>query len=514
MDRYMKAEAGRKTWKEYCRKNRNQILFLGFFLLLAYGIKVFNLSISHDTEAIMAVPENLYDSWLQMGRFGEIVLKKLLGTYSINIYIASFMMVVSMMIVSILCGYLFFLISGSMEKIVLWIFGALFFTSMISAEQAAFLLQSYEVTVAMAILVVSQILYLDGLDKKQWYKLVLAAVCLMLSFAVYQAMVVLYVAVAVMSYILWYEGREDKIPLKEHFIYIGQVIALFLCAYLLYTLANKGLMFALKIETTPYITGQIAWKEQGFSACVLDIIKHVKKVLTGEGLFYTKALPILMVLFVIRTVFMRKRDHYWLYVLAVLFLFICPFLMVIVLGGATTYRTELNIPFVTAFLACLVLEYFGKKKRALYGVLIFGIFVQCMHQAQQTSRLFYTEYEKRQEDYMLATKITNRIEELDADTSTLPVVFIGSRQSYGNKSCFPTSELEMTGYSFFEVSFSTAHGTWVMQHYLETLGIDYIYPNQDQMEAAEREAESMPGWPASGSVKKTDQVIIVKLSDI
>ena len=53
--------------------------------------------------------------------------------------------------------------------------------------------------------------------------------------------------------------------------------------------------------------------------------------------------------------------------------------------------------------------------------------------------------------------------------------------------CFSATpdELELTGYSFFELSFGTAHGTWVMQHYLETLGIHYVYPDQDQMIEAE-----------------------------
>lgn len=511
---YVKVEAGITSLKEYCSKNKNRILLLGFFLLLAYGIKVFQLSISHDTEAMIAVPDDLYHSWLQMGRFGELFLKKILGTYSLNVYVAAFMMVIGMIAVSVLWGYLFYVISGSMEKISLWIFGSVFFTSMITAEQFSFLLQSYEVTVAMGLTAAALILYLDGLQRKTWYKLILAVLMLMIAFAVYQAMVVLYIATAAMTYLVFYESNREKAELKTHFIYIGQVILLFLCAYVFYSVANKILLAVLNIETTPYITGQIAWKTQGIVACISNIGKHIAEVLTGSGIFYTAALLVMMVLFLIRIVIGQKGKHYWLYVLAALFVYICPFLMTIVLGEKPTIRTELNIPFVTAFLTCMSFEFFGKKKKILYWVMGIGIFAMCMSQAQQTSRLFYTEYVQAQEDYMLAAKITNRIELLDADTSELPVVFIGSREAERNKSCYSPDELELTGYSFFELSFGTAHGTWVMQHYLETLGIHYVYPDQDQMIEAEQEAADMPSWPASDSVKKTDHVVIVKLSDM
>ena len=108
------------SFKNYCYSNRYQILIVFFFLLLAYGMKVFNISISHDTEAIISVPDALYGSWLQMGRFGLIFLKKILGTFSLNPYVAGYLSLFTMLLNSVVWGYLFFLISDNLKKVPVW----------------------------------------------------------------------------------------------------------------------------------------------------------------------------------------------------------------------------------------------------------------------------------------------------------------------------------------------------------------------------------------------------------
>ena len=71
----------------------------------------------------------------------------------------------------------------------------------------------------------------------------------------------------------------------------------------------------------------------------------------------------------------------------------------------------------------------------------------------------------------------------------------------------------MSGYSFFEISFSTAHGTWVMRNFMMTLGYNYKYPSDEQFIAAEEYAKTMESWPNTNSVAVHDGMIIVKLSD-
>ena len=65
---------------------------------------------SHDTEAIISVPESLYNSWMTMGRYGLIFLKKLLGIYTFNPYLAAILMFFSMVGAVVVWGYLFYIL--------------------------------------------------------------------------------------------------------------------------------------------------------------------------------------------------------------------------------------------------------------------------------------------------------------------------------------------------------------------------------------------------------------------
>lgn len=498
-----------KKIKDYCYENRYQIFIFTFFLILGYGIKIFNISISHDTEAIIAVPQNLYGSWLQMGRFGQIVLKKLLGTYCFNPYIAAFMMVIMMIVSAILWGYLFSIVSEKRNKIFLWIFGTVFFTSTIMAEQEAFLLQAYEVTVAIGLVAVALILLLEGKKEKNKFKIVGAMLVLLIAFATYQAMVVLYVAGATSCFLFYYENHEER-NFKDYIAYIGYLIGLFAVTYIVYFLINKLILFMLGIETTSYIDGQVAWTTQGIKSCLFNIYEHILEVIKGKTFFYTPILKISIILTIIRLFLQKKKKCYWLYSLATIFMFICPFLMTIVLGNTPSHRTELNIPFVTAILVVQLAIFLQNKKRWMYNIALVAVFVIGMYQSQQTSRLYYTEYVQNQQDMMLATKISDRIEQLNVDTSQIPVVFVGAHKMQRNLSCLSEKEFEMTGWSFFEISYSTGHGTWEMQHYLATLGIDYLYPSSEQIEIAENIANGMQAWPSTESVKFSNGVIVVK----
>lgn len=63
---------------DFCRDNQRSIIVICVVLVIAYGLKLFNIAFSHDTEAIISVPESLYSSWMTMGRFGLILIKKIM----------------------------------------------------------------------------------------------------------------------------------------------------------------------------------------------------------------------------------------------------------------------------------------------------------------------------------------------------------------------------------------------------------------------------------------------------
>lgn len=501
-------ESKKKTFTGFIKSNPFNAVLISFFLLLGYGIKLFNVTISHDTEAILSTPNDLYNSWYGMGRYGEMIIKKLLGTYWFNPYIAEFMMLVCLLVGSLLWGYLFYKAGMKCEKFV-WVFGAVWASSIITAEQTAFLLQSYEVVLSILLIAVSLLAFYKWHESKKWYYLVLSVAVLWFCFSIYQSNVAVYISGAVMLFIAFYDAAEDK-TFKDHLFFILELIGIMAAALVLYYI-GKAVVARLGYPTNNYVDDQMLWGNASIKECIIAILKHIKDILTGKGIFYNLLLPAVMLLSFVCLIFNRKKKAYFVYVIALLTLFACPFLMTFVLGQSPSARAEMSVPFVTAFLCLYVVSKMPPINAKFYKTALIAVFIACMVQAQATSRLYYTEYVKGREEEALALKITDRIEKLETDLTKTPVVFIGATELKRNDSCYDKSQLELTGYSFFEVSFSAQHGTVVMNRYLRTLGAYYAMPTTvEQLERAEQLSVNMPSWPANGSVALKEGIIIVK----
>ena len=194
-----------------------------------------------------------------------------------------------------------------------------------------------------------------------------------------------------------------------------------------------------------------------------------------------------------------------------------PFLLTVFLGTPPSHRADIAVPFMVAFLLQYIMMRLSKnnKKMLQYTerVCVCFLVVVVYYQSVESARLLYTEYVQNVEDMRVAIKISDRIDQLDlGENPEEPVVFVGHREANLNDSCVKKQDFELIGYSFFEISFSTNHGTWVMNHYMNTLGYKYNLPTQEQMTEAEEYAKNMPVFPDNGSVVKYKDMIIVKLS--
>ncbi len=512
--------------KNFIKDDQASWWMIGIFLMAVYGIKVFSVSLSHDTEAMIAVPEGLYDSWYTMGRFGLIFLKKVLCTYVFNPYIASFLMVVSMLLNGMLWTYLFDWIGGNQDKkpFISWIFPSFFFTSMIVTEQSGFLLQAYEVNIALLLVGIALLCLFKvfaGNGKMGWC--IPAMFCCVIAFSVYQSLVPLFTAGAAICFLILYDrlAREERehLTFKTCFLLIGKLAAVFLASFVVYQIVNRIVLFVLDMETTSYISEQIMWGKLPTAECAYNIVRHIYRAVWGKGLFYNGANLVICLGALGYTVMrIRKKEPcYILYVLALFYCLISPFLMTVLMGNEPTARTQLLLPFVMGFLLqYLVKKIMDNRKIIQYmkwGITVLVAFV-VMQQSLLSARLNYTQYVQYEEDVHVANKITDRIEQLNFGAiPEKPVVFVGARIPQKNPSCIDGNQLELIGRSFFEVSFGIEHGTWVMHNFLVTQGYPYRLPKSKDIQIADDAAKNMPSWPDVGSVDVKDGVIIVKLGN-
>lgn len=518
----MDVECMSKKIYNYIRENIFAIIISAGFILTVYGIKLCAPSTSIDNEAVISVRENIYFAWLSMGRIGLVGLKKLCGQYIYNPIFSMMLLVFGMLVSSVMWGMIFDSVAPKDKKHRLspWVFSTMLFTAPIIAEQFGFVMQAVEVLIAIDLCGVGlYFFFLYFLREKRIIYLLLNVVLAALAFSVYQALTTVYVTAAVGMFILYISQRETaKRSGAEIWRLLVSLVISFFVAYFLYFVASKFIMAHLGIEATDYTMGQIFWKTNSIKECITFLSEYIKSVVLGETIFYSVSYSVLVCLMTVMCLLKKREDFcgkYYLYVLAHIALFVTPFLMGIILGGAPSNRTVLSMPFMLAFgymyLYYRICEYIDNRKILVMIALI--IATMPFNQASESSRLYYTEYISNKEQEMIATKLSYRIEEVTGQYAPEPpVVFIGSLELQRNPSCYTNEELELVGRGFFEVSFSTSHGTFLNINYMRTLGMSYVMPSDEQVSIAENAAMDMPCWPSQGSVQKVDGVVVVKLN--
>ena len=507
----------KKCWEE----NKLSWWISVFFLLLTYGIRLTYISLSHDTDAIISIPEKLYESWYSMGRFGLIVLKKCLGVYSFNPYVASFLMFVTMLVGSFVWMALFSALWGKEKtKYFHWIFPVVFYTSTIMAEQFGFMLQTYEVSLSIVLLgVILFYQYWTFLNKKSlvWY--LPGFLFLLLIFSIYQSFIFLYPVAVAATLLIFCEGERQKtreVGDKILWGFIIRFVLVFILAFVCNQILGKVIMNYMHIEPTEYLMEQIHWGKAPVKENLARIFAHVKAVYMGEGIFYSKAYALLSFLFLFTAIYqgIKKERGRFTYLLIVVFCMIGPFLLTIIMAGASAARVQFSLPFLSGFFFWYLVAIWKKKSKFIFIVFLCLGFLVSMKQSLMSARLYYTNYVQYQEDVRLAVKISDRIDQLDlGELPKEPVVFVGRRLPQANVSAIPSDDLELIGKSFWELSFGTSHGTWVMNHFLDAVGYSYVYPTKEEVEKAEVIAKQMPIWPNTGSVVARDGIIVVRLSE-
>ena len=76
------------NFKTFIKEYKIVIAFLFFISLVTYGIKLFQYSISIDTEVLINTPMALLKSWIGINRPVLVFLKGILGLHPFNVFLA------------------------------------------------------------------------------------------------------------------------------------------------------------------------------------------------------------------------------------------------------------------------------------------------------------------------------------------------------------------------------------------------------------------------------------------
>ena len=203
---------------------------------------------------------------------------------SLPIFASNFLTVILIIAYSIGFNYLFYTYTKEeyKEKFLKYqfIFPILFVTNPIFAEQYNFILQN--ISVAFTVFLIPIILLIidkaskveNKIQKILYYAISIAL--LILSFGVYQSVILLYIVTVGVCYLLKVLKDNDN-----NWKYLGKQIGIFLAAALIYFVIGKVLA---KGSSTSYL--QMAWLKDSVEQCLKNIYVCVKAVIKCEGIFY------------------------------------------------------------------------------------------------------------------------------------------------------------------------------------------------------------------------------------
>ncbi|MDR1256452.1 MAG: hypothetical protein LBJ86_01740, partial [Spirochaetaceae bacterium] len=172
-------------------------------------------------------------------------------------------------------------------------------------------------------------------------------------------------------------------------------------------------------------------------------------------------------------------------------------------------RSQYALPFALGFMLYYLIIHYKK----FFAAIVFAASVViALFQAQIGSQMYYSDYMRYQEDMRLAADFTRMLAPFEDAGNTIPVAFVGKIRA-ANKFKRNYIEGEIVGRSFWGLQ-----GAWTSSpidglSFMRTIGINYPFPNQAQLDEALKAWPYMPSYPAEGCIVRLPEVIVFKLSD-
>ncbi len=462
-----------------------------------------------DSEIIINAPGHMYN-WNEIGRFGLVLLKQLCGLARYNPFFEAILLMVTLYLCAGMTVALFHQITGNVGTVEAILFSLLYIVYPIYGEQFLFQFQACEVVMGMMLVTLAGWYFYSFLRTRNLFAFILSDGFLVVAFGVYQSMVNLAICYYVAIFLFMLLENKEMKPGKCVLLSCGH----FAIALVLYELIRN------LFPKSNYLTDQVFWGREGILAIARLLLSHMKQVLLGMNLFYTKSL-LLMFLFGLVFLFfiLRRKEHRstWM-VLALLGMIFSPFALNVAIGTPSAYRTMIMLPFTGAVLWLAYSRYFAQKKSTPLRVLLLATgIVMLILQTMPLMRLFYTRQVIGENDQATAHQLIHDIDQI-ADDESLPVVFLGSRKAKTNAACYTLEDAATyVCFSVFELG-ATEEGfysgsTGRIIGYFNMLGADYTRATIVQCHDAYLNCADMPVWPKEGSILERDGVIVVKLSN-
>lgn len=499
-----------KDFTDYCKNHALLITLTILVLALAHGTNIFYNNMGIDTQMFIEIPDFEYN-WLGIGRFGLLVEKFLLGLNYFSPYYAGVLFFIFLVASNAVLYYTFYKLTNKDFGLINLCIPLIAFTNPVFVEQFIYQLQYAEISSAIFLTSIATLFIFTWLKNKNLLYCLAGIICLIISFASYQSFIFMYITFCIFAYVLMFENDEKtNTPFKD----IVKLLVTFGIAFLGYQIMIKILP-----SDTRYLDSSFFWGSYPLRSIYEFVIGNFKEVLLGRGNYYNLGYTIGAIAFVLVILFkiFRKKDiektssKIW-YILSCLAFIGTPFYMVLALGHAPMLRAQLILPFTEAFLIMMVAYYCFKNRWIKYLAMILVVYV-FQTQMYMTQTLYYTDKMRNESDIQTAYEIIHDLGENGVKEKNV-LAIVGHRDAKLNPVCITG---ETVGISLFTTNYAAApyyfHSSSIILRLFKCLGYSYNLATPEQIQEARVEAQNMPVWPETGSIKVHNGYVIVKISE-
>ncbi len=480
-------------------KNSNTFQLFLFSLLVSfitYGFALTNYTLTVDSES-PAFP----DYSMGLGRWGTNLVRYRIFEGHLPYF-------------TLLLGLVFLSLSATeltkifnFKKPHSFVFCALFLTLPQHAYQLAFTMQADAVPIGFFCSILGVNLFVKNIDnyknKLSILKLALSSLLILFTIAIYQALVF----IPIITYMVYFflNINKEEVRLKTEFLKLFYFIILLIISAILYYISVK--IFCPPVEggyLASYASGGTNDRFVDFYNLWIDNIRG--DFYYGDKTFLLTSLASIFLI----VLFFKQKKNIVLNILCLLAMLIMPFIIsFFITNGAHPPRLYVSSSIIFGFLITYLIS--KTVKEEYLQQLSFVIILIVLTNIYFITNLFYSSNKIFNHDLSLAKKIDATIQDKypDFNPNLHYVYFYGA---------LPTSnhdKLKLPNSDVFGGSLFTWDGgnNWRIINFFRFNDVAY-YKFLDDKESFNKIKDSistMPLWPEKKSVKKIDNVVIVKI---
>lgn len=411
----------KKRFLLFLKQQKGTVIAVTIFSLLAYGFKVFFYSNQFDTVQMSVKYQNILEWWISIGRYALVITKRILENGFFNIYFSNFLTLVLIIICPILWSYILYKYTEKATGHSYWVFGILFVTTPIMAEQLSFSLQNWEVMLAYVLTALAVDLFFKGFFVQKKYFYVLSAVLMGLIMGVYQNFIAVFALGFLAVMLLQLENFEDNKKIFKQILIFGLVC---LGGLIIYEAGNKITQGITGIEASGYLGTNIKWFSQPVKESVYAIYMYIRELIFSNDSPYSSVIyGILFILFILEAFWNRSKFVIW----SILFrigIVSAPFYFAFLFGNSVGLRVQTILPVTVALTGWYLIEKVERKKEILAVICMAFIGIFSLRNAQIMCQAFYSDYCSYNNDVRLADEIRLSAGEAFPENSLENLVFL------------------------------------------------------------------------------------------